>query len=123
MCRKRLGQVAPGSSRKISYVQSDITAKTSDTTAESGGKEDLIGTVVEISQVKEGGEKSPPILVRVCVDGVELDMEVDTGASVSLTGEANYSKFFPGHSLNKSDLNPLPSIRNSQNKQNPCTKV
>jgi len=76
VCRKRLGQVAPGSSRKkISYVQSDITAESSDTTEESGGKEDLIGTVVEISQVKEGREKSPPILVSVCVDGVELDME------------------------------------------------
>lgn len=66
------------------------TPESGDTTAESGGEEDFIGTVVEISQVKEGGEKSPPILVRVCVDGVELDMEVDTGASVSLMGEANY---------------------------------
>ena len=66
------------------------TPESGDTTAESGGEEYFIGTVVEISQVKEGGEKSPPILVRVCVDGVELDMEVDTGTSVSLMGEANY---------------------------------
>ena len=40
----------------------------------------MIHTV--ISQVKMGRERSPPIVLMVCVNGVELDMEVDTGASV-----------------------------------------
>ncbi len=33
------------------------------------------------------------------VSGVDLDFEVDTGASVSLMGEAEYSKLFPKHAL------------------------
>ena len=38
------------------------------------------------------------------MDGVDVEMEVDTGASASLMGEDNYSKIFPGHSLNKSEV-------------------
>ena len=77
------------------------TTETSDT---SGDDDDPIKTVTEVSQVKEGKDRSPPILVRVCVEGIDLDMEVDTGASVSLMGEDNYHKIFPGHSLNNSEV-------------------
>ncbi len=45
-----------------------------------------IKTVADISQVKKGGERSPPIRVTMSVSGVDLDFEVDTGA---LMGEAD----------------------------------
>lgn len=74
------------------------------TSVTSDEEEDLIKTVKEVSQVKEGNERSPPFVVRVGVEGIDLDMEVDTGASVSLMGEDKYHKVFPGHSLNKSEV-------------------
>jgi len=40
----------------------------------------------------------------VCVDGVEITIEIDTGASVSLMGEDNYNKIFPGHPFNQSEV-------------------
>ena len=66
------------------------------TPSDSGEGEDTV-----ISQVKNRGERSPPIVVRVCVNGVELD---DTGASVSLMGEVNYSKLFPECPLGPSEV-------------------
>ena len=82
-------------------MQDVTTTEMSDT---SGDDDDPIKTVTEVSQVKEGKDRSPPILVRVCVEGIDLDMEVDTGASVSLMGEDYYHKIFPGHSLNNSEV-------------------
>ena len=36
-----------------------------------------------------------PLKVTVCVDNVELDMEVDTGASVSIISEETYNRLWP----------------------------
>ena len=46
------------------------------------------------------------------VDGVDVEMEVDTGASVSLMGEDNYSKMFPGHSLKVKAIQDAPRPKN-----------
>ena len=46
VCRKRMKQPNPGSpKKKISYVKGNTTPESSNTTAESGGDEDLIATV------------------------------------------------------------------------------
>ena len=67
MCRKRLQQASPGNPKKISYIERETPVERDDTPVESGEDDDLIATVVEVSQVKEDGEKPPPIRVRVCV--------------------------------------------------------
>ena len=54
-----------------------------------------------ISHVKE---RSPPIVVRVCVNRVNLDMEVDTGASVSLISQENCTRLFPNCPLNATEV-------------------
>ena len=36
-----------------------------------------------------------PLKVTVSVDNVDLDMEVDTGASVSIISEVTYSRLWP----------------------------
>ena len=52
---------------------------------------DLMSLSTLILQVKNTGDKSPPILVSVCVNNVQVDMEFDTGAphtSLSLASPA-----------------------------------
>ena len=46
----------------------------------------------------------PPIKVPVCVDGVNVCMELDTGASVSIVSEAQYKQWWPGRSLDSSPI-------------------
>ncbi|XP_064396342.1 uncharacterized protein K02A2.6-like [Halichondria panicea] len=100
VCRNRLQQAEawrPKHSRKnVRYLEEE-------TTSESEDAEDYIKMVADISQVKRR-ERSPPIRVTMSVSGVDLDFEVDTGASVSLMGEADYSKLFPKHPLVQSEV-------------------
>ena len=46
----------------------------------------------------------PPIKVPVCVDGVNVSMELDTGASVSIVSETQYKRWWPGRSLDSSPI-------------------
>ena len=46
----------------------------------------------------------PPIKVPVCVDGVNVCMELDTGASVSIVSETQYKQWWPGRSLDSSPI-------------------
>ena len=46
----------------------------------------------------------PPIKVPICVDGVSLCMELDTGASVSIVSETQYKQWWPGRSLDPSQI-------------------
>ena len=46
----------------------------------------------------------PPISVSVSVDGVDVCMELDTGASVSLVSETQYKQLWSGRSLDRSDI-------------------
>ena len=96
VCRRRLQQATSEKpERKVNHLEEE-------TTSDSEEDEAPIHTV--ISLVKNGRERSPPIVVRVCVNGVELDMEVDTGASVSLMSEDSYYKLFPNCPLNATQV-------------------
>ena len=96
VCRRRLQQAT---SRNPNGQVHHLEETTSDS-----GEDDEAPIHTVISQVKNGEERSPPIVVRVCVNGVELDMEVDTGASVSLMSEDSYSKLFPNCPLNATQV-------------------
>jgi len=52
-----------------------------------------------VDSVEDRGERVPPISVCVQLDGKEVAMELDTGASVSLMSENVYHKLWPGRSL------------------------
>ena len=45
-----------------------------------------------------------PIQVPVSVDGVSVQMELDTGASVSIVSESLYKQYWPGRSLHNSTI-------------------
>ena len=72
--------------KKVHHLEEDHAS-------ENGEDDKPICTVK--SQVKNTGDRSPPISVRVCVNNVQVDMEVDTGASVSLICEDKYKLLFP----------------------------
>ena len=57
---------------------------------ESGSDEDLPIKLVGGRQLK-----SRPIAVLVSINGKELNMEVDTGAAVSILSEKTFRKIFP----------------------------
>ena len=54
--------------------------------------------------VRQGQERSPPITVHIVINETTVPMEVDTGTSVSIMGEATYYKLWPGRGLSKTDL-------------------
>ena len=47
---------------------------------------------------------SPPIMIKVKLDDCLVDMEVDTGASISLMSERTFNKMWPGRTLQPSTL-------------------
>ena len=57
-----------------------------------------------IMTVRQGQECSPPMKVHVVINETTVPMEVDTGASVSIMGEATYCKLWPRQDLSKTDL-------------------
>ena len=52
--------------------------------------------------LKSGGKKAAPITVEVHIDGVLVEMEVDTGAEVSVVSEKTWQKYFPEQKLRPS---------------------
>ena len=50
------------------------------------------------------GKSSKPFTVDLCIDGITLNFEVDTGAAVTLISEETYRKHFPRKSLQKTSL-------------------
>jgi len=51
-----------------------------------------------------GAAKAPPITVEVKLDGCLVNMEVDTGASLSLMSEVTFSGLWPGRTLQPSNV-------------------
>ena len=47
---------------------------------------------------------TPPILVKIKLDGCVIDMEVDTGASICLMPESTFNTLWPGRSLQSSSM-------------------
>ena len=47
---------------------------------------------------------SKPFHVTVNIEGKQVEMEVDTGAGVSLVAESTYQKFWPSQKLQKSTV-------------------
>lgn len=50
------------------------------------------------------GNSPDPIMVQLLVNGKELDIEVDTGAALSIISEANRAAVFPNDTLHPSNL-------------------
>ena len=48
--------------------------------------------------------KAPPIKVPVKIDGINVQMEVDTGASVSLVSEKQFSSLWPSKPVEASSI-------------------
>ena len=57
-----------------------------------------------LNQVKSRKINAPPIMVKVKLDDCLVDMEVDTGASVSLISEDTFKSLWPGRTLQPSPV-------------------
>ena len=64
--------------------------------------EDFLGLVTEVGEINRLHQ--PPIKVPVRGDSVQVQMELDTGASVSIVSENQYKQIWPGRSLDKSTI-------------------
>ena len=64
--------------------------------------ENLLTMVREVGEVNKLYQ--PPIKVPVSVGGVQVSMELDTGASVSIVSEDLYKQYWPGRSLDSSTI-------------------
>jgi len=73
--------------KRLDYV--DAESEDSGSALEEGDPIHAVGR-------EKGGERSPPITVHVMLDGKDVSMEVDTGASVSLMSEASFQNLWPG---------------------------
>ena len=51
--------------------------------------------------LKVSGKSTHPIKVKLEIQGKPVDMEVDTGAAVSIISEETYKKLFPNLNLQK----------------------
>ena len=51
-----------------------------------------------------GTHKSPPIVVKISVDDCLINMELDTGASMSIMSEHTFKGLWPGRSLLSTDV-------------------
>ena len=58
----------------------------------------------EWEDVRRVSAKTPPFTVQVKLDGVQVDMEVDTRASVSLMSELTFKRIWPQRSLEPSQV-------------------
>ena len=64
--------------------------------------EEFLGLVREVGGIHKLYQ--PPIKVPLRIDGVQVQMELDTGASVSIVSEDQYKQYWPGRSLDKSTI-------------------
>ena len=69
---------------------------------ESGKERPQEATLYQIKS--RGVTDAPPITVKVKLDDCLVDMEVDTGASISLMSESAFPKLWPGRSLDPSPV-------------------
>ena len=51
-----------------------------------------------------GKSKTPPIMTSLLLDGNQIEMEIDTGASISLISQATFNAFWPGKQLTKKNI-------------------
>ena len=58
----------------------------------------------ELSMFVLRSQVSPPITVELIINGKEIEMEVDTGAAISIMGEKTVQEMFPEVQLKKSDI-------------------
>ena len=82
-----------------------------DTDSEDSGSVSEEGDPIHGVGREKGGERSPPITVHVMLDGKDVSMEVNTGASVSLMSEASFQSLWPGRSLESSGVKLMGYLR------------
>lgn len=70
--------------------------------SESEDEFDPLGLVEQVNGVK--GAYQPPIQVSVKIDNLDVCMEVDTGASVSIMSEARFNQLWSGRRLATSTI-------------------
>ena len=71
---------------------------------EEGEEEEKEEDDSTLNQVKSRKIDAPPIMVKVKLDDCLVDMEVDTGASVSLISEDTFKSLWPGRTLQPSPV-------------------
>lgn len=77
----------------VRFVESD---------SDSEDQEEVL--LLHIGTVSKLDSKSPPIQVQVVIDECNVDMEVDTGASVTIMSESKFYNLWPGRSLDKTEV-------------------
>ena len=82
-------------------LKSKSVSQILDDEREEQGEEQVADTILKMSKSRQGSD-TPPILVKIKLDGCVIDMEVDTGASLSLMPESTFSTLWPGRSLQPS---------------------
>ncbi len=100
VCRKpktgatsRRGTISTGAGKRRQPVRQIIEDSESDEDALA----EPLGLVEEVGSVK--GVYQPPILVSLHLDSMEVSMDVDTGASLSVMSDKQCNKLWPGRSL------------------------
>lgn len=71
---------------------------------DDGSEELLVGEVGALSMFKVGTKSAGSIAVQVKVNGKQLEMELDTGAAVSIITEEIVNKEFPGATVHPSTI-------------------
>lgn len=88
VCRKK-GQKKPAAEHKEKVVSSEDPNPLED---------------IALCNVHQAGSAAPPIHVTMQVNGKSLQLEVDTGAAVSVVAERTYKTIFPDEKLWKSGI-------------------
>ena len=95
MCRKKKnGHRKTQQQRSQKRQQCDLETKTLTVVSDDGEPETEFLTMYPVKMTS-----AKPIRVSVVINGQSLDMELDTGASVSLISESTYFKLWNSDSL------------------------
>lgn len=96
ICRskKQLTRTSKSGNRQVRYLEEQEESKPE----ESDSQEFLVSLVTEVGEIKL------QIQIPVKVDGVCVEMELDTGAAVTIVSESLYKQHWPGRRLDDSSI-------------------
>jgi transposase InsO family protein len=103
VCKSRLRQPqiahrSPKDRKRVNSLQPESNPPLPQDTPGSPGSQDLYTLFTTV------GEGSKPIVLTVNVNGSNIPMELDTGASTSVISENTYFSFFRSHQLQPYDI-------------------
>ncbi|XP_064121662.1 uncharacterized protein K02A2.6-like [Macrobrachium nipponense] len=94
-----------GRKRSTVNMAEEETSCSKEETTECKLQDELVHTLKYcVKKMKARHNKVPEIIVKVKLNGIPIDMELDTGASVSLISEEFYAKHLKNTVLQSSDI-------------------